>query len=227
MVVLVSLVTQGWTTAPMARFLGLVVPPRQGPVDRIELELPGSSRHEVVAYSVHPESAVAHGQRVPRWARPALVIRNGQALRPHRFGPVEGGDRIYLVTTPEYVGLLDRLFAGPAPGADDPALYGDFKLEPDATLFDVARAYPLSISPGDENLTVSEFLRRELPGDIEQGDRVSVGAVDLIARRVSDNHTVEEVGLAVEHSPVVRPRIHIPPSWSELKTPIMKWFRRM
>ncbi|MBN9008761.1 MAG: potassium/proton antiporter, partial [Rhizobiales bacterium] len=35
-VVLVSLVLQGWTIRPMANFLGIVVPARQGVVDRIE-----------------------------------------------------------------------------------------------------------------------------------------------------------------------------------------------
>ncbi|MCR4281609.1 MAG: potassium/proton antiporter, partial [Bauldia sp.] len=71
-VVLASLLVQGWTIAPMARFLGLLVPARAGPVDRFELELPGRGDHEIVAYIVHPESAVAKGQRIPRWARPSL-----------------------------------------------------------------------------------------------------------------------------------------------------------
>ncbi len=127
-VVLASLIVQGWTIAPMARFLALVVPPRRGPVDRIQLELPGSSRHEIVAYSVHPESAVARGQRIPRWAEPSLVVRGGRTLRRDRFGKPQAGDRIYVITTPEYIGLLDKLFAGPEPGAADPALYGEFSI---------------------------------------------------------------------------------------------------
>src|SRR5690606_27073913 len=34
-IVLASLMIQGWTIRPMARWLGLVVPPRLGPVDRV------------------------------------------------------------------------------------------------------------------------------------------------------------------------------------------------
>ncbi|WP_287370530.1 potassium/proton antiporter, partial [Mesorhizobium sp.] len=41
-VVLVSLVIQGWTVGPLARRLGLIVPARLGPLDKVELELPGS-----------------------------------------------------------------------------------------------------------------------------------------------------------------------------------------
>jgi cell volume regulation protein A len=206
-VVLASLLVQGWTIGPMARFLGLIVRGRAGPVDRIELELPGSTAYEIVAYVVHPESAVAKGQRIPRWARPSLVIRNGRTLRPHRAGRPEAGDRIYVITTPEYVGLLDRLFAGRAAGVDEAQLYGDFALQADTRLSEIARAYPVELTPADAHLTAAEFLRRELSGDIEPGDRAPLGAVDIIVRRVSDTHEILEVGLALEHGRVPRPRI--------------------
>jgi potassium/hydrogen antiporter len=223
-VVLASLLVQGWTISPMARFLGLVVPGRRGPVDRMELELPGSGRHEIVAYSVHPESAVAHGQRIPHWARPSLIIRDGRTLRPHRMGRPEAGDRVYLITTADYVDLLDKLFAGPAPGLDDPDLYGEFALQPDALLGDVAHAYPALVAPGDAELTVAEFLRRELAGDIEPGDRVSLGPVDLIVRRVSEAHAPLELGLAMEHAEEALPRIPLFQSPGEIRE-LVKWWQ--
>ena len=40
-VVMVSLIVQGWTVLPLARRLGLIIPQRIGPVDKVELELPG------------------------------------------------------------------------------------------------------------------------------------------------------------------------------------------
>ncbi|RVD32345.1 potassium/proton antiporter, partial [Mesorhizobium sp. M4B.F.Ca.ET.019.03.1.1] len=49
-IVLVSLVVQGWTVGPLARRLGLIVPARLGPLDKVELELPGSAHHELLAY---------------------------------------------------------------------------------------------------------------------------------------------------------------------------------
>ena len=226
MVVLASLLVQGWTIRPLARFLGLIVPVRAGPVDRIELELPGGGDHEIVAYVVHPESAVAKGQRIPRWARPSLVIRAGRTLRPHRFGRPQAGDQIYVITTPEYIGLLDRLFGGRAPGADDPHLYGEFALQPDIRLIDVARAYPLELAPGDEHLTIGEFLRRELAGDIEPGDRVAIGAVDIIVRRVSETHQILEIGLAMEQSRVAAPKIPLFQTPREIAALARAWLQR-
>lgn len=225
-VVLASLLVQGWTIAPMARFLGLLVPRRAGPVDRIELELPGRGDHEIVAYVVHPDSAVAKGQRIPRWARPSLIIRDGRTLRPHRFGRPEPGDQIYVITTPEYVGLLDRLFGGRAPGSEDPTLYGEFALQPDIRLDDIARSYPVRVAAGDENLTVGELLRRELAGDIEPGDRISLGDVDVIVRQVGDDHEILEVGLAMEHTATPRPRIPVFQSQREIRDLVKGWFAR-
>ncbi|MEJ0098143.1 MAG: potassium/proton antiporter [Bauldia sp.] len=225
-VVLASLLVQGWTIGPMARFLALIVPARAGPVDRIELELPGGGDHEIVSYVIHPESAVAKGQRIPRWARPSLVIREGRTLRPHRFGRPQAGDQVYVITTPEYVALLDRLFARRAPDADDPRLYGEFALQPDIRLSDVARAYPLELAPADGHLTIAEFMRRELTGDIEPGDRVSTGPVDIVVRRVSDTHQILEVGLAMERSRAAAPQIPLFQTPGEIADLVRGWLRR-
>jgi cell volume regulation protein A len=225
-VVLASLLVQGWSIGPVARFLGVAVPPRRGPVDRIELELPGRGHHEIVAYVVHPDSAVARGERIPRWARPSLVVRDGRTLRPHRFGRPQAGDQIYVITTPEYVPLLDKLFAGLGEAVNDPDLYGEFAIDPEAPLADLARLYPATIARDDEALPVKDFLRRQLAGDIEAGDRVPLGAVDLIVRQVSDAHEIEEVGLAMEHAEEARPRIPIFQNPKEIGALVGGWLNR-
>ncbi len=114
-VVLVSLLVQGWTIGPVARFLELVVPPRRRagrphrtgaarrrrPRDRRLRRPPGKRGRR-------PASACRAGRG------PSLIIRDGRTLRPHRFGRPQAGDQVYVITTPEYIGLLDRLFAGRA-----------------------------------------------------------------------------------------------------------------
>lgn len=203
-VVIASLVMQGWLIKPIADRLGLIVPSRDGPIDRIELELPGSDDHEVVAYTVHPESPVAKGERIPRWARPSLIMRDGRSLTLHNSGRLQSGDRIYILTMASYVGLLDHLFAGPAERASDPALYGQFVIEREARLGDLILAYGAVVPADAMELSVGQYLNRELAGDIEQGDRVSLGPVDIIVRAASDEHEIEEVGLSVEPD---RPKI--------------------
>ena len=226
-VVITSLLLQGWTIRLMARWLGIMIPPRHGPVDRIDLELPGNANQEIVVYRVHDESAVATGHRIPRWARPSLILRDGKSLRPHSAGRIEGGDQVYIITPPRHVELLDQLFAGPAEGANDIDLFGDFSFPPDTRIADVGRLYGFAVKEEDEEATVAEILERNLSGDIEPGDRVAYGMVELIVRRIDDTHEIVEVGMAVEQKPV-KPKRHLPMfhSRTELLAIWKEWQRR-
>ncbi len=197
-VVLCSLVLQGWTIGPVARWLGLVVPARYGPVERIDIELPGRGDHEIVTYRVTAESAVGRGRRIPRWARPALILRDGRSLRFEAAGPLVAGDQVYIIAATEHVRLLDQLFARPADMADASVLFGDFVIEPDVKLADLAEAYGFEIGEELRGDTVAAMMLRQLAGDIEEGDRVAVGPVDLIVRRLGDHDEISEVGLALE-----------------------------
>ncbi len=195
-VVITSLLVQGWTIAPTARALGLVVPARRGPVDRVELELPGQSKHELVSYRIAADSPIGKGQRLPRWARPSLVVRNGETLSVAKAGRLEPGDYVYLFAGPQQIRFLDRLFARSAADEILPEL-GDFALDPMAKLGDIAAIYGLDVAANDRNLTLVELLRRTLGGAVEPGDRLPVGPVALVVRDVDDDHNITKVGLAI------------------------------
>ncbi|WP_430471820.1 potassium/proton antiporter [Thalassospira lucentensis] len=226
-VVITSLLLQGWTIRRMARWLGIIVPPRHGPVDRIDLELPGNANQEVVIYRVHDASAVATGQRIPRWARPSLILRDGTSLRPHSAGPIQGGDQVYIITPPRHVELLDQLFAGPAEGANDVELFGDFSFPATTQIADIGRLYGFAVEEDDIDLTVADILERDLSDTLELGDRIAYGTVELIVRRTDDEHGVTDVGLAVEQQ-IAKPKRNIPifQSRSELLSIWKDWQKR-
>ena len=215
LVVLMSLVVQGWTIGPMARWLGLIVPRRRGALDRVELELPGELVHELLAYVVLDQSPVARGQQVPRWARPSLVIRDGEVVPFHRGRPLLAGDRVYLFAAPETVPLLDRLFAEPRElGEDDRAFYGDLALRPDTTLRTLAELYGLPLALRQADSPLADLFRQEFR-DIEVGDRIRLGPVDLIAREIAEG-TVTLVGLDLEPARANRRPVPLLPSPAEL-----------
>jgi potassium/hydrogen antiporter len=196
-VVLVSLIVQGWTIRPMARQLGLIIPPTLGPVDKVELELPGTANHELVVYHVVPDSPVARGERIPRWARPSLLVRKGQSMRPQYAGRIEADDRVYLFTAPRNIRLLDRLFASPAPvEEDDKDFFGAFYIDTSHTLAELAQAY--GVAPeGDPATPIGVFMLERLGGQAEVGDRVPVGYLELIVRDTDESGAVTGAGLAV------------------------------
>ncbi len=74
---------------------------------------------------------------------------------------------------------------------------------------------------------MAEILERDLPGDLELGDRMPYGTVELIVRRTDDEHDVLEVGLAVEQQKA-KPKRRIPifQSRSELLAIWKDWQKR-
>lgn len=207
LVVIVSLLVQGWTIGPMARWLGLIVPPRRGPVDRVELELPDEADQELVAYRVHAQSPAARGQRLPRWARPSLVIREGRVVPLHKAKPLQPGDHVYVFAAPGRLVLIDKLFGGSRPlDQNDREFYGDLVLSPDATVEQIAEMYGLPLSLANAQRTLRDLLQMEFGGACELGDRVRMGGVELIVRDIDDGE-IQSIGLALEPTPVTKPRV--------------------
>jgi cell volume regulation protein A len=196
--VLVSLVVQGWGLAPLARRLGLVVPERQATVDRIQLDLPDATAHELVAYRIGKDSPMFTGKGLPRWVKPSLVVREGKSIRSMRVDRLRAGDVIYVFVRPHRVGLLDRLIMSPrVPDAGDREFYGEFAVDLDTPVADLAEFYGATIHPGKRALSVRHFLEREFGDSVEAGDRIGLGSIDLIVRAVDQGSRVAEAGVSV------------------------------
>lgn len=222
-VVLTSLLIQGWTIRPMARLLGLIVPPTIGTVEKIEVELPGTAHHELVSYRVVPDSPVARGERIPRWARPSLVVRDGNSMRYQFAGRLQPGDRVYLFVAPRYTRLLDRLFASPAPlEIDDKDFFGEFTVDPRKSLGELAKTYDVETEGADPEMPIAKFIEHRLGGRSEIGDRVACGGVELVVRETQDDGSIKDVGLSIQHQPLRS--AHIPLFLNARQ--IVEWLRK-
>ncbi|MCQ0987717.1 potassium/proton antiporter [Jiella marina] len=198
-IVLTSLLVQGWTIASVARRLGLVVPPRTGAIEKYELELPGTPDHELLSYRVVEGSPVARGERVPRWARPSLVIRDGHSMRYQYAGRLRAGDYVFLFISPRYPPLLDRLFARPTVlDPDDAEFFGEFSVDPSAKAADLASAYGFRLQPGEDRMSISEMMITRLGGEADYGDRVPAAPIELIVRQTGLDGAVVAAGLSLE-----------------------------
>lgn len=222
LVVLVSLTVQGWTIGPMARWLGQVVPRRIGPVERMELEIPGAA-HELVSYRIIPQSLVAEGHRLPRWAVPSLVVREGRSILGSAVADLRPGDMVWLFARPERIPHLDRLFASPVEAAEsDRQFFGDFPLDPKGRMGDLGLMYGLPVDEDIRELSVAKWLSRNLSAVPGVGDRVRLGDVELIVRAVDSHDLITEVGLAAEPTDMDKPRLpFLLPSGTDLR----RWIR--
>ena len=225
-IVLVSLLLQGWTINPLARRLGLVVPKRIGPVEKVELELPGTARHELLVYRVVADSPVARGERVPRWARPSLVIRDGLSMRYQYAGRLEEGDYVYLFISTRYPRLLDRLFASPARvEVDDAEFFGAFAIDPSQPARELQAAYGAPLRSGEEDMTIAELMVARLGGRAEYADRVAMGPVELIVRDTDDKDRIVSVGVSLEPD-MQHPQVPLFLTGRELAAKLRGLFRR-
>lgn len=206
-VVLVSLVVQGWTVGWLARRLGLIVPARMGPLEKVELELPGSAHHELLAYTVVAGSPVARGERIPRWARPSLVVRNGKSMRFQDMGRLAAGDHVYIFVPDRYPRLLDKLFASRTKvDPEDADFFGAFAVDPDRPAAELEAAYGPGLSEAERKMTIGALVSSRLGGRAEYADRVPLGPIELIVRDVDEAGQVAALGLSFEPA-AVKPRI--------------------
>ncbi|MBA8887386.1 cell volume regulation protein A [Dokdonella fugitiva] len=197
-VVLASLLVQGWTLGLAARLLDVALPHRDRAVRRVELDLPGSLEREMVGYAVAPGAAILTGAPLPGWAQLAMIVRGGAILMPDASGPLAGGDYAYLLAPPGRVYRLDWLFAPPEEAREaEREMFGEFSFDADVRLADVAEFYALPIRAKDAPLTLAEHFTRRYEHTIEIGDRVRLGPVSLIARELDDDG-VRKVGLKLE-----------------------------
>lgn len=198
-IVLASLLVQGWTIGPVARRLGLIIPPRIGPLDKVELELPGSAHHELLAYRVAPGSPVARGERIPRWARPSLIIRAQRSMKPQDSGPLEVDDLVYIFVSDRYPQLLDRLFASRVSlSSDDEEFFGSFTVDPERLASEIRDAYGAVLRDGEAGMTIAELMQSRLGGQAEYADRVPLGPIELIVRDTNAKGEIDSVGLSLE-----------------------------
>ncbi|MDZ7683848.1 MAG: potassium/proton antiporter [Gammaproteobacteria bacterium] len=200
-VVLTSLCLQGWTIAPLARWLSLEVPPRIEEFQQLSLGIPGRAGSQLVAYQVHAGSPADAYYRdklpLPRGTRLLAVVREGAVL--------EGDDPELKPGTiwcscrrPRALADLSPLFQR-LPTASylrASEFFGQFALRGDTLLADVAAFYQVPLPEDEKSRTVAEFFNRRFHGRAVVGDRVRVGNVEFVVRQIVRGE-IFQVGLKI------------------------------
>lgn len=194
-VVLVSLLVQGWTIAPVARWLRIAKKRPEAFHPRVELDLPGQRAQELVGYQVAQGSPYLRRGIAPSWAKLTLVVRDQRVLTPEEARGVHEGDHVYLLAPPDRAQALDRFFADlPPPSSPDPRLLGDFFVSGDVTLGSLAELYGFDIAGQDQSMTITELFNRRMGRTVLPGDTVTLGEIALVVHRVKDDR-IATVGL--------------------------------
>jgi potassium/hydrogen antiporter len=200
-IVVISLLLQGWTLAAAARRLHVALPRADRGPRRVELDLPGQLEQQLVGYSVRPKSLFFRRGLTPSWSRPTLVIRDQHILSPAEADPVRPGDYLYLLAPPEKAEALDRFFVDmPPSSAPDPHLLGDFTVSGEHTLGELAEVYGIKIDADQTGLTLADYFDIHLDHAPKEGATLDLDAIVLVARSISGGR-VNMIGLRLPEDP--------------------------
>lgn len=198
-IVLVSLIVQGWSVAPVAKLLGLQVPNTSARVHRVDVDLPGQRGYEIVSYRVPAQSQLigvqAKALPLPDVSRVICIARGGKLLHFRKWGELQAHDYVSLLAAQHQLDALDRIFESLQLPSEPLTrrYFGDFTIDGDASLASLCENYGLPLAEAHRDKTVSQFLRTHLPHPVV-GDRLRLGDIQLVIKSV-DGDEPTRIGL--------------------------------
>lgn len=203
-VVIISLLLQGWTLGPAARRLHVALPRVDRTPRRVELDLPGQLEQQLVGYPVRANSLFSRRGLIPSWSKPTLVIRDERILSPAEADPVAPGDYLYLLAPPERAEALDRFFVDmPPSAAPDPHLFGDFMVSGEHTLGELAEIYGVTVGEEDVKLTLADYFDIHLHHAPKEGAELVLDPIVLVAHNIGGGR-VNVIGLRLPEDEEVK-----------------------
>ena len=202
-IVLVSLVVQGTTMAPLARWLRLEVPAGEDPYRRLPLDVPAAGDHELMLFPLRgeqwDEARPLSQLKLPPNTAIAGVFRQRLCHQPTPELAVASGDVIAIFAAPDLLPDLGKALSGrQAPQyLAERAFFGDFVLNGEALLGDVEQVYGIEFDELPPELSLAECFARRTKGHPVVGDKVVLGPVTLVAR-ATDADRVTKVGLKMD-----------------------------
>ncbi|MEX2367607.1 MAG: potassium/proton antiporter, partial [Pseudohongiellaceae bacterium] len=161
-VVLISLILQGSTLAPLARMLKLEVPGRQEPKLRVSLDLPETGDHELLLFPLQGE----------RWAKPVPVtdihlpepsrivmyFREGRMYERRAGLNVRENDVIAVLAPRHQAGDVGQVLGWKEPPErlTDRRFFGEFTVNGSALLGDIQAMYGINVHSLDPGFTLTE-----------------------------------------------------------------------
>jgi len=215
LVVLGSLLLQGWTVPWLARRLGIEVPSRPEPGSgKSDFELPSGFDRELIGYRVAETSPVAYkpldAVKLPPRTRLVAVLRRNVVVPQHMVRQLKPNDYLLTFAPPEQVHLLDKqlLPRNNAKRRRPEVALGDFAFAGGTSMAALADAYDLPVTRQDREKTIDEFLRERMDEDLSVGDEFPLGDVEFVIRELSAEGEIQQVGIWLEPE-----EPHLLPTW--------------
>ena len=202
LVVLASLLLQGWTIPWVARWLEVEVATRSEPSGKLDFDMLSQLDRDVVGYLVNADSNAA-GKTIARLNLPPrtrvlVVLRENFVVPLQQLQELQPGDYVLMITPPEQAFLVDDQFSPRQKSRRrEPAALGDFAFPGDTPLFRVAAEYDLPVSRAEGAQSLADYLGKQLGKGAAVGDAWRLGDSELIVRELAGGR-ITQVGLRLQ-----------------------------
>jgi cell volume regulation protein A len=199
-VVMLSLLLQGSTLAPLARRLKLEVPPQAEPELRVPLQLPATGSHELLLFPLRGKRWHTPVEitdiHLPAPSRIVMFFRDGHMYERRRGLFVQENDVVAVLAERDKAGDVGQILGWEEPPErlTDRRFFGEFTVNGKAALRDVQAMYGVTIEQYDPALTLSDCFAQASRGHPVVGDRLDLGSILLVVREVAGDQVLK-VGL--------------------------------
>jgi len=187
-VVLVSLLLQGWTIAPMARWLGIDLPPIPHDPTHLSLTVSTEQQKELLIYEMAENTPVLgmRQQKLPTMLGSQVVgiIRQGVLVEETSEQILKLNDQLLILALSDTTTSLNNSYASPRTATNLEMQYylGTFVINPETRLQDLSLAYGFEVREDLLDTTIAEYIENKFYGKPVVGDRVQFGAVKFVVR---------------------------------------------
>ncbi|EMP4114412.1 potassium/proton antiporter [Vibrio parahaemolyticus] len=197
-VVMVSLIVQGGTLTKAMSIAKVELPPKPEPISRTGVEIYPTSEWELFIYRLKADKwCIGEPLRslsMPEGTRIAAVFRNQELLHPSGSTRLEEDDTLCVLAQEEDLAALSLLFSEAPEKASLTRFFGDFFLDIEVKLADVAMMYGLNLGDELQDKTLSNIVEEQLGSTPVLGDQFEWQGLQWVIADVVD-HQVTKVGL--------------------------------
>lgn len=201
-VVLISLVLQGWTIAPVARWLQIELPHSVKQTEHLVLKIPDEQGKELQLYQALP-STTAIGMEVKRLplaegAQLLGVVRQGVLVVDSVQVKLRECDHVVILASPGTTSAIDRLFTPAAllSSEESSAFFGNFTINSQAPLHELSAVYGFTVAPMYRDFSIADFIAKEFHAKPVVGDRVKFSHIQFVVKEIKENR-ITSVGLKI------------------------------
>ncbi|SBS29084.1 K(+)/H(+) antiporter NhaP [Marinomonas aquimarina] len=204
-VVIMSLVLQGWSIPQMARWLKVELPDKEATPKTFSLSFEDYHNRHILVYEVPSDGDLigCSVESLPStpFSRPMGVMRGGELLadiseklcasdKAAYFSQLENDSELNSYFTPGQ--KMQRTSMS--------EFYGDFVVNSDAKMKDLAYIYFFKVEDAYLDFSVRELFLDKFHGRVVIGDRLRFGEIELTVREF-EGHDISKFGLKI-----VRPK---------------------